>query len=451
MGNTMQHGSRIHLLRALWVGVVVFGYLLFYAFMRVATLLVRDAEARREKVARLQGRVLRHGMSRLGACFIKLGQVMSSRPDLFEPALIDELRKLQDKIPPFSFALVRGKVEGSLEKRLEEVFAEFDEAPVAAASVAQVHRARLQDGREVAVKVLRPNVRDQVERDSALLLLFAKLLAVHPVLRLSDPVGFTREFAAGLRRQTNLSLEAENYERFRANFRNNKAISFPLVERAYTREQVLVMEFVRGVKVDALGPGDHSDVARTLRDATMQMLFVDGFLHADMHPGNMVRRDDGVIVLLDVGLASKLSEEVLDMFVDLMKCVVMGTPDDTIEHLKRYHVYMDGVDWDSLRRDLEAFAQKWRGRPVAELDYGAMTGDILALGRRYHVRPVPELSLVIVGMVTIQGIGKMLAPHENDFEALSKYLIPVLMQKGQSIPNTAEAERAKASLTATGG
>jgi ubiquinone biosynthesis protein len=214
---------------------------------------------------------------------------------------------------------------------------------------------------------------------------------------------------------------------------------------------VLVMEFVRGVKVDALGPGDHSDVARILREATMQMLFVDGFLHADMHPGNMVRRDDGGIVLLDVGLASELSEEVLDMFVDLMKCVVMGTPDDTIAHLKRYHVYMDGVDWEAMRRDLEAFAKKWRGRPVAELDYGAMTADILALGRRYHVRPVPQLSLVIVGMVTIQGIGKMLAPHENDFEALSRYLIPVLMRKGQAIPNTAEAERAKAALTADGG
>jgi ubiquinone biosynthesis protein len=271
------------------------------------------------------------------------------------------------------------------------------------------------------------------------------------VIRLSDPVGFTREFAAGLHRQTDLSLEAANYEQFRANFQHNKQISFPAVERAYSSERVLVMEFVRGTKVDALGPGDHTAVARTLRDATMQMCFSDGFLHADMHPGNMVMRDDGVIVLFDVGLASKLSAEVLEMFVDLMKCIVMGTPDDTIAHLKRYHVYMEGVDWEGVRRDLLDFSKKWRGRQVAELDYGAMTSDILALGRRYHVHPVPELALVIVGMVTIQGIGKMLAPKENDFEAMSRYLIPVLMRKGQAIPNTAEAQRAQKSLGSSAG
>jgi ubiquinone biosynthesis protein len=414
---------------ALGVGLLITGYLVLYGMRRLGTLTIGDREQRRLRVAAVQGRTLREAMARLGASFVKLGQVMSSRPDLFEPALIDELKLLQDKLPPFAFPIVKSTLEGELGRPIEQVFAEFDEQPVAAASVAQVHRARLTSGREVAVKVLRPDVRAQVERDGALLLWGARMLALHPVLRLSDPEGFTREFVAGLVRQTDLRVEADNYIHFRKNFEREPRISFPEVLAELCGERVLVMEFVRGVKVDALGGGDHRAVSDALRSATMQMLFVDGFMHADMHPGNMVVRDDGVIVLFDVGLATKLRPEVLDMFVDLMKCIAMGTPDDTVAHLKRYHVYMGAVDWDAMRVDFEAFGKKFRGQDVSQLDYGAMTSDILAIARRYHVHPVPELSLVIVGVVTSQGIGKMLSPGANDF--------------AEKLPDTDEARRAQ--------
>jgi len=185
-------------------------------------------------------------------------------------------------------------------------------------------------------------------------------------------------------------------------------------------------------------------VSDALRSATMQMLFVDGFMHADMHPGNMVLRDDGVVVLFDVGLATKLKPEVLELFVDLMKCIAMGTPDDTIQHLKKYHVYMGEVDWGAMRKDFEVFGKKFRGQDVMALDYGAMTNEILGIARRYHVHPVSELSLVIVGVVTSQGIGKMLAPEANDFVEMSKYLVPVLMRAGQKLPDSDEARRAAA-------
>jgi ubiquinone biosynthesis protein len=428
---------------ALGVWLLITGYLVLYGVRRLGTLTIGDREQRRLRVAAVQGRTLREAMARLGASFVKLGQVMSSRPDLFEPALIDELKLLQDKLPPFAFPIVKSTLEGELGRPIDQVFAEFDQQPVAAASVAQVHRARLTSGREVAVKVLRPDVRAQVERDGALLLWGARMLALHPVLRLSDPEGFTREFVAGLVRQTDLRVEADNYIHFRRNFEREPRITFPEVLADLSGERVLVMEFVRGVKVDALGGGDHRAVSDALRSATMQMLFVDGFMHADMHPGNMVVRDDGVIVLFDVGLATKLRPEILDMFVDLMKCIAMGTPDDTVAHLKRYHVYMGAVDWDGMRVDFEEFGKKFRGQDVSRLDYGAMTGDILAIARRYHVHPVPELSLVIVGVVTSQGIGKMLAPEANDFAEMAKYLIPVLMRQGQKLPDTDEARRAQ--------
>lgn len=433
--------------RGLWVGLIVFGFVCVYGLKRLGTLLIRDAAQRKGAVATLQGASLRKAMGTLGACFVKLGQVMSSRPDLFEPNMIAELRLLQDRLPPFGFAEVKRALETQLKQPMNAVFAEFDEAPVAAASVAQVHRARLKDGREVAVKVLRPNVRNQVERDGTLLTLGAKLLGLNATLRLSDPVGFTEEFVRGLVRQTDLRIEADNYDLFRKNFAHDARIAFPAIYREFSGERVLVMEFVRGTKVDALPDGNHSALSAALREATMQMCFVDGFMHADMHPGNMVRRDDGVLVLFDVGLATKLSPEVLEVFVDMVKCIAMGSPDDMVTHLKRFHLYTGEVDWDSMRKDLEAFGQTFRKQDVAQLDYGEMTGAILALGRRYHVRPIPELSLVIVGTVTVQGIGKMLAPEINDFQEMSKFLIPVLMKMGQKVPETAEARRAQSALS----
>jgi ubiquinone biosynthesis protein len=433
-------------LRALALLAVLLIFLAVYGVRRLGTLTLADKRARRRELARLQGKLLRVAMSTLGACFVKLGQVMSSRPDLFEPEMIDELRQLQDQLPPFAFAKVRRAVEGAFNQPLEQLFSEFDRQPVAAASVAQVHRARLSSGEEVAVKVLRPNVRAQVARDGALLTLGARALALHPTIRLSDPEGFTREFVEGLVRQTDLRIEAANYEQFRENFKHSQRLMFPLVQRALTAERVLTMEFVRGTKVDQLRGGNHREVADTLRSATMQMCFVDGFLHADMHPGNMVLRDDGKLVLIDVGLATKLRPETLEMFVDLTKCIAMGTAEDTLVHLQRYHVYGENVNWEQLRAELEEFGRRFRVQDVAQLDYGEMIGEILSIGRRYHVHPVPELALLIVGMVTVQGIGKMLAPEVNDFQEMSKFLVPLLMKQGQKVPDTAEARAAKRAM-----
>jgi ubiquinone biosynthesis protein len=430
--------------RGVLVWAVIFVFLVVYGVRRLGLVLISDKTERRKQKARLQGETLRAGMSSLGACFVKLGQVMSSRPDLFEPEMIAELRKLQDKLPAFAYGKVKEAVEAQLQGPISGTFSEFDEAPVAAASVAQVHRARLKSGEEVAVKVLRPNVKAQVERDGHLLMLFAKVLALHKTIRLSDPEAFTREFVEGLVRQTDLRIEASNYDQFRTNFANNPNLTFPEIKHALSGEYVLTMEFVRGTKLDELTVVNNGRmIADTLRSATMQMCFVDGFMHADMHPGNMVVRPDNTIVLFDVGLATRLTPEVLEMFVDLTKCIAMGTPDDTVQHLQRYHVYSENVDWEAMRKDLHQFGLKFRVMDVSKLDYGEMVGAILAIGRTYHVHPVPELALLIVGMVTVQGIAKMLAPEVNDFQEMSKFLVPLLMKMGQKVPDTAEARAAK--------
>jgi ubiquinone biosynthesis protein len=395
-------------------------------------LTVRGRAARASRVARWQGKVLRRSATMLGATFIKLGQVMSSRPDLLAPEIIEELAVLQDRLPPFGFARVRAVVEEDLGAPLEELYAGFEPTAVAAASVAQVHRARLRDGREVAVKVLRPSVRRQVERDAAILMFGARVLALSPTLRLSDPVGHLRHFVEAIVAQTDLTGEAANYERFARNFDGHPDVAFPAIHRALCSPRVLTMQFMHGVRFDRRPAGHDEALAKTIRQAVLKMCFADGFLHADLHPGNFLIQDGSRLILFDAGMAKLLEGDVLEQFVDFSRCLAIGTPDDFVDHMRRFHTYLGEVDWDGLKADIGGLIGQFRAQSTANLEYGALFAEVFAIARRYRVRPMPDLTLVMVAMMTVQGIGKVLDPESNVFVELAGYLMPMLAQRAQA-------------------
>jgi len=439
--------------RLLAMGAVIAWAASRYLVGRVLLFRYRGGPERHSKQLALVGRVLREMVSTLGATFVKLGQVLSTRPDLLPKELIDELRLLQDRMPSFPFEVVRRTLEEDLGTERLSQFAEIDALPVAAASVAQVHRGRLRDGTEVAIKVLRPSVHAEVERDVGILLALARILALHPEARLSDPVGHLEELSRGILEQTDLRKELENYERFRRNFAHSQGVVFPRPVPALSSERVLVMEFVRGTKIDALPPGNHVALSERLEEVIVKMCFEDGFVHADLHPGNMlVRESDGALVIFDVGLAKQIGPEIVEEFTDFARCFSVGTAQDFVAHFKRFHSYMGEVDWAGLERDLELFLSSIRGRNTAELELGALFNDMYGLARKYKVRPMADVVLVLVGVVTAEGIGKQLNPNGNIFAAISRVLLPLLARRAAQgynslIPSSLGGREAQAANT----
>jgi len=435
--------------RTLAVLFIAFVFGVMYGFARLGTLFIFNKEKRRKAVARVRGRILRWAMTVLGASFVKLGQVMSTRPDIFAPEMIDELRLLQDKLPAFRFGKVREQIEGDLGGKLEDHFRQLDETPIAAASVAQVHRGNLVDGREVAVKILRPKVRAKAERDGIILVGFAKFLElVSKKARLSEPVAHMRNFVDGIIGQTDLRNESKNYIAFKQNFAKVPKVHFPDVYEDKSSERVLTMEFCRGKKVDGLGAGDHRDVAKIMRNAFLKMCFEDGFVHADLHPGNMLVSDDRQLVVFDVGLVKHLGDDVLLQFIDFSRCIAMGTADDFITHLKRFHKYLASVDWNAVTVDAETLVTKFRKQSNSQLEWGSFINEVFAMARKYAIRPIPELALVMVGLLTAEGIGKMLDPTNNTFNDIAVFVLPIAMKKGLVNP-AAMAQAARPQVAAS--
>jgi ubiquinone biosynthesis protein len=411
------------LVRGVAICAVALLCVLIYTAGSLRRLAIRDRGQRALHRARQRGCLLRWSFSQLGATFIKIGQVMSSRADLLAPAVIDELRELQDHVRPFAFRAVRTIIQRELAAPLVTIFRGLDATPLAAGSIAQVHRGVLISGEEVAVKVLRPNITATIRRDARLLLWLAHIAHVMSArARAAAVIGHARSLIAGILAQTDLRREADNYECFSADFASTPDLAFPHVYREYSTRAVLAMTMIEGVHLENIRREHIPQVTRVLRDTFFTMCFEHGCVHADLHPGNVLVQDDGTVVLLDVGLVTHLDADMIATLVELSRCLAIGTPRDLVTHLRMRHPHAPTTDWNAVATDATTFIQELRQTPIAKLEARVVVSKLFVIARKHHIRPLPELSLVLLGMVTIEGIAKRLDPHANTLAEVARYL-----------------------------
>ena len=363
---------------------------------------------------------VRLAMEELGPTFVKLGQILAGRADLFGPEWIAEFQRLHSHVPAVPLDDLRAQLRADLGGELETVFARFDVAPLAAASIAQVHRAQLHDGTEVVVKIRRPGILDVIEADLRLLDRLAGLAEANlPVLKLYRPRQLVLEFARSLRRELDLATECRNAERVAANFAAVPQVVIPRVHWAHTGERVNTQDFIDGMAGDQLeqltpeAGFDRSLLAQRGAHAVLKMILEDGFFHADPHPGNLFYLPGNRIAFIDFGMVGHLSSQRRDEVLQLLLGLVERDAQAVVDVLMDWAGDEHGLNREQLEAGIEAFVDQYHGTPLAQLSLSQMVIDVTTLLREHHLALPSDLTLLIKAFITLEGMGRGLNPGFN--------------------------------------
>jgi ubiquinone biosynthesis protein len=360
---------------------------------------------------------LRQALEALGPTFVKLGQLLASRVDLLPPAWTSELERLQNEGPHVPWESVEAQLEAAWGVPIAEALAEIESVPMAAASIAQVHRACLRDGRQVVVKVRRPGIRETIAADLRLLERLARVLAVHyPEVACFRPTEIVRHFRASIERELDLGAECHHAERIAEALAGLPQITVPRVHWRWTSESVNVQDYLEGpplqVLVDpevaAARGADPAAIARTGAEAIMQMVFVDGFFHADPHGGNLLHLGGNQVGLIDFGMVGHLSATRRRQLVQLLHALVAHDAEQVAAVIDEWADVEP--DADQLVDDVEAFLDRYHGVPLAHIHVGAMLEEVATLVRAHCLAFPPDLALVVKVFITLEGLGRRLDP-----------------------------------------
>jgi ubiquinone biosynthesis protein len=397
---------------------IAIGLLCAQQFMRwmVGWIWLLVTFAGRERRRAWFGRVVLDLFRKLGATFIKVGQIMSTRPDLLPEHITRALERLQDDVGPFPFDAVVRTIEEDLGRSIGSIFAEFAPVPLASASVSQVHKARLPDGRIVAMKVRRPEVVELCRFDLAVMRLWARMLGKLPGLSSLAPEAAVEEFGRAVFAQLDFRVEAANNHRFRHNFRGQTDVVFPEVIEELSTERLLCMSFIEGTKILGVGKtrSDPKRVARVGLGALMKMIFEDGFVHADLHPGNIFITIDDRVALLDLGLVGELDAEHRRAFARFFAAWAQRDG-DTMARLmwtmSSGAAAGRAADYERYRAAIIEFVGRYWGQRLGEVQVGKVLLDLLGILRRHRIRMSPTFTIVNIAIAVTEGIGKQLDPQ----------------------------------------
>jgi ubiquinone biosynthesis protein len=377
---------------------------------------------------------LRLALEALGPAFVKLGQVLASRVDLLEPEWIASLDCLHDHASALDFAQLEAQVVADLGKPLAEAFATFDTAPAAAGSIAQVHRATVPDGRKVAVKIRRPGVEATIEADVLLLeTLAAWWEEEQPGSRRYQPVELVRHLRKSLTREVDFAAEARAQNRFAESFRDSTEVVIPAVHAGYTRASLLVMDWIEGVPATDMVAVDCAGLDRALlatrgTDAVLKMVLVDGFFHADPHPGNVIFLEGNRLALIDFGMVGWISAKRRDELVDLLAAVAERDPDAMRNVLLGW---ADGshVNAERFAEDLGRLLHLYEHAQLREINLGTLLSEIAAVMREQHLLLPADLALLFKALITLEGLGTRLVPHFRLVEHVTPWIRRLLTER----------------------
>ncbi len=384
---------------------------------------------------------LRKMFEELGPSFIKFGQVLSCRPDLLPVEYARELSRLTDSVPPFPFEQAKEIIEQDLGLRIEEVFVEFDPVPVAAASIAQVHKAILLDGTEVMVKVQRPDIERIIDRDISILGGIADLMDAYvPEIAVHNPRGIVTEFSRTIHRELDFFIEASNASRLRHNFQNSDVLYVPRIFSDLTTKHVIVLERIEGIRINDFGRIDREgydrrEITKKGAAAYFKMVFQDGFFHGDPHPGNIFVLPDGRIALVDFGIMGRVSEENMKYFSDTVIAIVERDLDKLVEQYVNFGFLTDeAVDVDRLRAELkedlgEFLEPYYSGMTIRQVDLGAYFERLTQISIRFKLRMPQNLYLVNKTLLTIEGILRQIDPEFNLIETAEPYVARLIRRQ----------------------
>lgn len=410
-----------------------------FLFGSVWILLVPGPNGRRSAIGALSGRVLLRYFQNLGATFIKVGQIMSTRPDLLPEYIIEYLRLLQDQVDPFSFIHVKKTIETTLNRKLSDIFEQFGEAPIASASVAQVHRAVLRDEQvEVAVKVLRPDIRKTVALDEKIMITAAKLIALIPTVNLLAPVESVQEFCTAIRNQLDLCLEADNNDQFTKQFQNVENVRFPKLYRKWCTSDVIVMEFIHGIRSHEydLHHVNAPKLARIGVDAVLRMIFEFGFVHADLHPGNILLETGPKVTFIDLGMVGRIDNRRRHALAELFFAITQNDGRTVARIMFEMSPRKHCTDYTAYESDVVDFIRNFYSKSLGEIQVSLLIAQVFRIIRRHRIRCDPAFTLINVAFVVMEGLGKRLDPSMKMVEQTLPFLQRLLM------PNPASTEAA---------
>ena len=377
---------------------------------------------------------IRMALEELGPTFIKLGQILSTRPDVVGTELATELQKLQTGVPADSIEQVAAMVVAELGKPIEELFADFSREPVASASIGQVHRARLKSGAEVAVKVQHPAIAQRMRVDLEILTGLAQLAERLPELHPYRPTQIVAEFGRMLRRELDFTCERRHLDHFLRAFAKSEQLTIPTSHAEFCTERVLVMEWLEGIPLTQLervksAGVDLGQVARRGAEAYLEMIFRHGVYHADPHPGNLLLMPDGKLGLLDFGMVVRMDESIRENIEEMLLAIVEQDASRLGAVVMRVGSVPTGLDETSLSLDLADFVAHYAHQAVDRFELGAALSEMIDIMLRYHIVLPSPMSVLLKVLIMLEGTAKRLEPEFSLMEVLEPYQRKIIARR----------------------